>query len=99
MELLVYISNLINPYHCFIVHFIRWSIQHEPCKRQYSTVSATLSELSEVKELGSNSSSEKSSQQDEEDLTMEKKRSSTSSAQVGVCVVVLLLDEWLKLEF
>jgi len=51
-------------------------------------VNSPLPEVSEVKELGSNSSSEKSSQQDE-DLTMDKKRSSTSSAQVGVhgCVV------------
>ena len=79
-----------------IVFFTRWSIQHEPCRRQQSIqVKPTLPELSEVKELGSNSSSEKSSQQDE-DLAMDKKRFSTSSTQVGdlVCLLTQVLNLW-----
>ena len=78
----LYLAMIYAKYFVFFT-ISRWSIQHEPCRRQQSIqAKPTLPELSEGKELGSNSSSEKSSQLDE-DLVMDKKRFSTSSTQVG----------------
>ena len=69
----------------------RWSIQHEPSKKQQSVqAKSPLPDLTEGKELSSNSSSEISSQHDE-DLTMDKKRSSTSSTQVRVAGYVFVI--------